>query len=377
MTLKINNSVLFPYSKKTETLFHPKATMDRKNGIVVMTVQTIGGSDYYGPIQVCYSNDKCISWTYPEMIPSLGWHEIGNGMIEGVCDVVPDYHSGTGKVLTVGHNVYYKDGKFCDTLGAFTPEDKSSLPRYSVYSVLDSDGVWSPRRRIHFEEFEKCSAFVCGCAQKVFLPDGKIVIPFVIGYESRRDCSVCSLLCEFDGQTITPLKRGNMLENPVDRGLLEPSLIEFENKYYMTIRAEDGCGYVAESNDGLNWGQIKAWQWKNGKPLCMSTTQQHWLVLGGRLYLVYTRKTELNTGVVRWRSPMFIAEVDTGKLCLKYETEQTVFPMCGDIANPKTVPLMGNFMPLALSETEAIITDGDILPFIDYSGNVLMVRLQV
>jgi hypothetical protein len=30
-----------------------------------------------------------------------------------------------------------------------------------------------------------------------------------------------------------------VLENPVGRGLLEPSLVEFGGKYYMTIRAED------------------------------------------------------------------------------------------------------------------------------------------
>ncbi|MDD4180955.1 MAG: sialidase family protein [Victivallaceae bacterium] len=341
-----------------------------------MTIQTIGGSDYYGPVQACYSKDKGINWSKPEAIPSLGWQDSKQaGIVEGVCDVVPDYHAKTKKTLAIGHNVYYKGDRFYDTSGYFFKDDKSSLQRFAVYSVLDSNGGWSPRQRIYFEEFKNCLSFVCGCTQKTFLPNGQIIIPFCIQYENRLDVSVCSILCDFDGHVITALQRGNILENPVERGLLEPSICQFKNLHYMTLRAEDDCGYVTVSDDGLNWDKIKPWQWDNGEKLTMSTTQQHWLTLGGKLYLVYTRKTKQNDKVVRWRSPMFIAEVDTDKLCLKSETEQTVFPMRGDPDNPDTVALMGNFMPLALSPNEAIITDGDVLPFIDYSGKVLMARL--
>lgn len=369
MNLRIENSVLFKESEEIETFFHPKTTLDICNNKLVMTLQTIGGSDYYGPIQVCYSDDKGINWSKPEAIPSLGWQDSEQtGIVEGVCDVVPDYHAKTRKTLAIGHNVYYKGNRFYDTSGYFSKDDKSPLQRFAVYSVLDSDGGWSPRQRIYFEEFNNCSSFVCGCTQKIFLPDGKIIIPFSIGYSGRTDRMCCSLLCDFDGEEIKPLKRGNILENPVKRGLLEPSICQFENIHYMTIRTEDDCGYVTVSDDGLNWNQIKPWQWDNSDKLIMSSTQQHWLTLGGKLYLVYTRKTESNAKVVRWRSPMFIAEVDPDNLCLKSETEQMVFPMRG---NPDNVARMGNFMPITLSQNEAIITVGDLLPRLDYSGKVL------
>ena len=159
---------------------------------------------------------------------------------------------------------------------------------------------------------------------------------------------VCSLLCDFDGEEIKVLKHGNFLENPFERGLLEPSVVFYKNSFFLTLRAEDGYGYLSSSDDGLEWNPIKPWSWEGGTKLTMSTTQQHWLKLGGKLYLVYTRKNGENHKVMRWRAPLLIAEVDTENLCLKKATEQIVFPMKPHPENPESIGLMGNFHPLAL-----------------------------
>jgi hypothetical protein len=188
---------------------------------------------------------------------------------------------------------------------------------------------------------------------------------------------VTSILCDFDGKTLTVLKKGVVLENPVARGLLEPSLAEFAGKYYMTIRAEDEQGHLSTSDDGLNWSPIKPWTWEDGTPLRMSTTQQHWLTLGGKLCLVYTRDTGENTDVIRWRSPLLMAEFDADKLCLKKETEIVVLPIRGDLENPDTVGLMGNFHCTPLSENEGLVTVGEMRPKLGFSGDTLAARISV
>jgi hypothetical protein len=378
MCLKINSSVIFKDSGISKTYFHPKATVfkDNKTSALMMTLQTISGSDYFGPVEASYSFDNGASWNAPELIPSLGYNPVEDGVVEGVCDIVPDYHEKSGKVLAIGHNVYCKGDGFFDT---YNLDKNKKFPRYSVYSVRDQDGNWSERKRIYLDEFKDYSFFVCGCTQKIFLPDGKIIISFSIldGKDGRRDRMVCSLLCDFDGDEIKVLKCGNMLELPVKRGLGEASMIEFQGKYYITLRAEDDHGYLSVADDGLHWDAIKSWQWEDGSCVTMSSTQQHWLKLGGKLYLVYTRQDGNNDKVIRWRSPLFIAEFDTENICLKKDSEQILLPIRGDLAQADTVALMGNFHPLALSETEAIVTVGEMRPRMKFSGEVLLAHLAL
>lgn len=377
MSLTIRTEVL-NHDLAGNNFFHPKCTLLSEN-IIMMTLQTIGGGDFFGELQFSYSSDSGGNWgKHPELVLNMGRIPMCDGIEEGVCDVVPDYHPQTGTVLAIGHNVYYREGKLYDSLADWGTEDGPVLQRYIVYTVMDKHGKWSGiRKRLECPDFSDCSMFSCGCSQKVILSDGNILIPITFGSFKRKDRQVCSLLCSFDGNTLTPLKHGNILKNPIERGLLEPSIIEFKNKYYMTLRAEDERGYVSVSDDGLNWESIKAWQWKNGTPLIMSTTQQHWLRLDGKLYLVYTRKNGQNKKVMRWRSPLLIAEFNTEKLCLKKCSEQIVLPMRGDLTQPDTIGLMGNFHPSSISENEAIVTVGEMRPEMGFSGDTLIARITV
>ena len=380
MYLNIDSKTVWSYQALKKAYFHPKTcSLPNDGNAILMTLQTINGSDFFGELQFCRSNDSGESWQQlPERIPNMGRTAIGNGIEDGVCDVVPDYHAPTKTVVAIGHNVYYRNGKLYDSLADWEKEDGPVLQRYIAYTTMDNNARWSGvRKRLECPEFANCSMFSCGCSQKVILPNGNILIPITFGYFDRKDRQVSSLLFSFNRNTLTPLKRGNILENPVGRGLLEPSIVEFRDKYYMTLRAEDERGYLSVSDDGLNWTPIKPWQWDNGTPLIMSTTQQHWLKLGGKLYLVYTRKNGVNTNIMRWRAPLLIAEFSPEKQCLLKATEQTVFPIRGDIEKPETVGLMGNFHPLAISDSEAIITVGEMRPQMGFSGDSLLARITL
>jgi len=68
----------------------------------LMTLQTIGGSDYFGPVHWMTSADLGKTWTKPEPVPALGRVPQENGSEEGVCDVVPDWHPQSRSVLALG-----------------------------------------------------------------------------------------------------------------------------------------------------------------------------------------------------------------------------------------------------------------------------------
>jgi hypothetical protein len=347
---------------------------------LVMTLQGISGSDYFHPVHSSTSSDRGASWTEPALVPALGRVPAPGGTEEGVCDVLPEYHPQTNTVLAIGHTVFYRDGRLFDTMGDWHAEEGGlRLQRKPAYVICDAAGRWSAERRtIAFAPFEDCSIYSCGSSQRVTLADGSLIIPFTFGFFDRRDRMVCTVRCGYDGTTITPEAQGNALELPVNRGLLEPSVTAYDGRYYLTIRAEDNRGHWAVSDDGLQWGELTHWAWDDGEALTMSTTQQHWLVLGGKLYLVYTRQAEDNTNVPRWRSPLVTAEVDVGGRCLKRATEQVIFPLSADgVTCPDDVAMMGNFNILPLDERTAIAHVGEMLPKHGFTGDSLQALLTV
>ena len=83
------------------------------------------------------------------------------------------------------------------------------------------------------------------------LPNGDILISLTYGATKAQPRSVTSVLCSFDGDTLAIKRTGSELTHDKGRGLLEPSLAAWQNRFYLTIRAEDERGYVATSDDGL------------------------------------------------------------------------------------------------------------------------------
>ena len=56
--------------------------------------------------------------------------------------------------------------------------------------------------------------------------------------------------------TLRYLRHGTELDLADERGLVEPSLVVFAGRYYLTLR-NDARGYVTASDDGLHFGDLK------------------------------------------------------------------------------------------------------------------------
>lgn len=334
-----------------------------------MNLQEIGGSDYFGPVQWSESRDLGRNWTAPEPVPALGRVPVPDhpGLQAGVCDVVPQYHPPTRTVLAMGHVVFYRGPRF---------SRGDQLPRYPIYTVRRPDGTWGERKILEWNDPRGGFIYSNNCGQRVVLPDGDILLAFTFGPKSEHR-SVLGARCSFDGETLRVKEVGPPVELQHGRGLLEPSLTRFQNRFHLTIRAEDGHGYHSVSDDGLHWAPKQAWSWDDGTPLTMSTTQQHWLTHSDGLFLVYTRKDASNTGVIRWRSPLWVAQVNTETGRLIRATERVVLPLVGDgIKDPDHVALMGNFNITNASRDESWVTVGEWLPKGNARGDLLLARIK-
>ena len=208
------------------------------------------------------------------------------------------------------------------------------------------------------------------------MPNGDVQMSFTFG-PMANNRMVAGVHASYDGDELSIRKVGKALHNPKGRGLLEPSITQYGKQLWLTMRAEDSRGYVSVSKDGLQWDGKRAWAWDDGTPIDMSTTQQHWLTHSDGLFLVYTRKDKSNTNVIRWRSPLWVAQVDTDKRCLIKATEQVVLPLIGDgVKDPNNVAIMGNFNVTNASPTESWVTVGEWMPRGNYRGDVLLSRIR-
>jgi hypothetical protein len=80
---------------------------------------------------------------------------------------------------------------------------------------------------------------------------------------------------------------------------------------------------------------------------------------------------------MRWRSPLWVAQVNVEKRCLIKATEQLVIPLVGDgVNNPNKVALMGNFNVTNVSPEESWVTVGEWMPRNGYRGDVLLARIR-
>ena len=335
-----------------------------------MTLQEIGGSDYFGQVHWSMSGDLGKTWSDPEPIPALGREPIAgrdDDLKAAVCDVTPQYHPQTGAVIALGHVVFYKGDYFAR---------KEQLSRYPVYVTRAKDGTWSKRKILKWDDPRGAHIYSNNCGQRVVLPDGDVQMSFTFGPKAEHRM-VAGVRASFDGRHLKVSKVGKPMHNPKRRGLLEPSVTQFGGMFWITMRAEDNRGYVSTSSDGLDWAEKKAWAWDDGTPLDMSTTQQHWLTHSDGLFLVYTRKDTTNINVIRWRAPLWVARVDPERRCLIRSTEQVLLPLAGDgINDPKKVALMGNFDVTNVSPNESWVTVGEWMPRNGYLGDVLLARIR-
>ena len=345
--------------------FHPRPCR-LPDGRIFMTLQPILGSDDFGPVHATTSGDLGRHWSPPQPVPPLGRVTVKDPLVEGVCDVVPEWHAASGSLLALGHNVFYTGPGF----------SKNQPPRWPVYAVW-KDGAWGPRRKLEWDDPRGSEIYSNNCGQRVNLEDGRIAMAFTHGAQGQPR-AVSGVISTFEDGILRVQEVGPALEHPHGRGLLEPSVARFDGRFFLTLRAEDGRGYVSTSPDGLRYAPHRPWTWDDGEALEMSTTQQHWLVHSEALFLVYTRRDASNTNVTRWRSPLWMAQVDPDTLRLLRATERVVLPLVGDGVNaPDGVALMGNFHVIQASPEESWVTVGEWHPRqLSRGGDVLLARLR-
>lgn len=325
--------------------FHPRAaTVPGRKAAelpsVILTLQKhLRTSDHYSGLSVMRTDDLGKTWTKPDPRPELDWdHE--DGVDIAVADVTPGWHRQTGKLIAIGAQVRYsKKGEQLEDV---------RRAHQTAYAVFDpKTNRWASWRRLEMPEGDQFNFARSACAQFLVEPDGSLLLPFYIGPNARKPHSVTVVRCTFDGTTLKYMGHGNVMTLNVVRGLVEPSLVRFQGRYYLTIR-NDVKGYVTDGDDGLNFKPIQAWTFDDGQELGSYNTQQHWLSHTDGLFLVYTRRGANNDHIFRHRAPLFIAQVDPNALHVVRGTERILLPERG--------ATLGNFGAAAISENESWVT---------------------
>lgn len=291
------------------------------------------------------SRDGGASWSDPAVIPSLRRTRRKDGYEVAPGDLWPTWHAPTDTVLATGKTFNFEDG-----------EREIRVREKVSYAVMNPEtGEWGPLKVVALPEKDHTGAPIiaanAGNTQRVDLPSGDILLP--VRYQRRADSfNYTSIVvrCGFDGETLTYREHGTELNIPRDRGLYEPSLIEFDGRFFLTLRA-DHSAYVTSGTDGLHFDPIREWTFDDGKPLGSYNTQQHWVTLGGGLFLVYTRKDADNDHVFRHRAPLFIGQVNPRTLQVLRATERILLA-----ENQAT---LGNSGVCRINTNESWITCGE------------------
>lgn len=318
---------------------------DGKTAVLMTLNKHLQVSDFYSGLYFMRSDDMGRTWTEPICPPQLDWRREPNGIIVCVGDVTPGWHPQTQRVIAVGARVRYSpQGAQLEDI------QRAHQTAYAVYDPKTN--TWSEWQIVPMPEEEQFNFCRSACSQFVVEPDGTVLLPFYHGRDAKGPWSITVAKFKFDGQKLKFIEHGNTLTYPVARGLDEPSLIRFKERYYLTIR-HDETAFVSVSKDGLNFQPIKRWTFDDGKELGSYNTQQHWLAHGDGLFLVYTRRGANNDHIMRHRAPLFIAQVDPERLCVIRETERVLIPESG-------APL-GNFGAAEIDEHESWVTDSEFM----------------
>lgn len=320
---------------------HPRAgAIPGETPIVVLTMQKLllTGSDVFFALNEMRTDDLGRTWSGPvEHAATLGRRSEPGGIIVATCDFTPKWHTKSGKLLGTGQTVRYHNDKVI--------EERDRETSYSVYDPQSR--TWAPWKSLDMPDPMKFQSAGAGSVQRLDLPDGDILLPIYFKNKEQAQYRTTVLRCSFDGTKLSYSEHGNEMTVPIGRGLYEPSLTQFQGRYYLTLR-NDSAGYVAVSQDGLHFETPQKWLWDNGEELGNYNTQQHWVTHSDSLYLVYTRRGANNDHVFRHRAPLFIAQVDPKSQRVLRSTERVLVPERG--------ARLGNFAVTEVNERETWVT---------------------
>jgi len=324
--------------------FHPRAgAIPGATPAIVLTMQkfNLKHSDVFYPINSCESADLGKTWSpLVEHAQTLGRHPLRNQLEEGICDFTPKWHAASGKLLATGHTVFYSN----DVLVLVRPRD-------TVWSVYKPKArTWTPWAKLAMPDEPRFSCAGAGSTQRVDLENGDILLPIYSKPITNKVYFSTVVRCRFDGKTLRYVEHGSELSVNVDRGLYEPSLARFKDRFYLTLR-NDRAAYVATSPDGLHFEKPRKWTFNDGADLGSYNTQAHWITHSEGLFLVYTRRGANNDNVMRHRAPLFMARIDPQKLVVLRATERELVPNKG--------AQLGNFAIVDVNEDETWATTSE------------------
>ncbi len=343
--MKIEINKIKTNSGKDTCFVHARGAFDAKGRFIITTQPLkLTGCDVFYRMHRIISTDGGKSWSEITPCEKLGRKPFEEDMEYCMSDATPLLHKKTGKLLLTGHTVVYKD----DNLA---PAPRKGCALYSVFDEEKDD--FGDNEEIKLPKNDLDIYFSgSGCCQCYELCDGDILVPITYrNYETacdpwNRPSNVAVLRCSFDGRKLVAKEMGNSLSVDAERGLGEPSVIKCGDMFYLCLR-NDESGYVTKSCDGLHYEKPVALCFDNGENVGNYNTQQHFIKGGDKLYLVYTRKAGNNDHVFRHRAPLFMAQMDTERMCLIRDTEVIVVPERG--------ARLGNFGCFNVSDNEAYV----------------------
>ena len=352
-----------PAAREERNFFHPSPCA-LPDGRWLLSFQRILNADCYGAPELTTTTDEGGHWSAPVPIAPLGTTSLVNGLQLGVADVRPMLSPDGGKVLFIGCNATYVNNQA--SVYQSDVAVAADYERGAYYTVYDlATNIFGKKKVLRNPRLEPQREWRVACAQGCVTPDGDWLLPayfehsekfeYMKGYFSSR-YAVETVKVRLEGDTLVPVAWSNQLTYETMRGFIEPSLIRRPGGYFLTIRAEDGRAYATRSADGLSWPQPQAWHFDDGMPLHTDSTQQHWLAAGGRLFLVYTRHSPESARAMRYRSILFLAEVDeaaAGPTLLK-ETEMMLYPPRREDGLDG---VLGNFHVCSLPDGSALVGD--------------------
>lgn len=332
--------------------FHPRvaaipgAGKDDRPAVILTLQKHLRASDHYSGLSFMRSDDLGATWTAPILPPQLDWQKESDAVDIAVCDVTPGWHPQSGKLIAIGTKLRYSR----------TGEQLTEVPGgyQCAYAVYDpATNAWQTWRLLETPHLDgKFFQLAPGCVQWLVKRDGTLLVPCYFKGPTGSDYTATVLHCRFDGQTMTLIESGDEIGMVGGRGICEPSLAFYRDRYYLTLRNDNGA-YVATVADGLHFAPMLPWKFDDGADLGSYNTQQHWLVHSDGLFLAYTRRGANNDHIFRNRAPLFIAQVDPVTLTVMRATEQVAIPDRG-------APL-GNFGAAPITSDESWITDAEYI----------------
>ena len=321
-----------------ECFVHGRAcAINEENLVMTMQKLNVAGSDDFSSLYVLKSCDGGKTWSTPQEESAFKIAANENGIRTVGCDAAHIFHKKTGTPIVIGHTASYAPNAV---------EPLKNTRRATFYTTYDIKSEnYKPMKFIDVPEDACPGGFGSGSSQFIEEENGDLLIP---GYAQEQGISKSAVIrCSFDGEFIKFKSISNFLSVDFGRGICEASICRFGGKYYLTLRNDD-YGFWSVSDDGKTFSEQELWKWDTGDILPTYNTQSHWLLCGGKLYLVYTRKAGNNDHVFRHRAPLFMAEVDTERMCILRHTEIIVVPERG--------ARLGNFGITQISDNKAIIT---------------------